>query len=63
MNLSNDALRAWRQLPSKNLMEGCFNVTWSYSRDMSTEYEAVGMAIPDGFRLQESRPAALDFHG
>ena len=30
------------------------------SRDMSPEDEAVGMAIPDGFRLQEqSRSAAL----
>ena len=28
--------------------------------DMSTEDEAIGMVIPDGFRLQESRPAALD---
>lgn len=28
--------------------------------DMSPEDEAVGMAIPGGFRLQESRPAALD---
>ena len=28
--------------------------------DMSPKDEAVGMAILDGFRLQESRPAALD---
>ena len=28
--------------------------------DMSPEDEAIGMVIPDGFRLQESRPAALD---
>ena len=28
--------------------------------DMSAEDEAIGMVIPDGFRLQESRPAALD---
>ena len=28
--------------------------------DMSPEDEAIGMAIPDGFRLQESRSAALD---
>ena len=27
---------------------------------MSPEDEAIGMVIPDGFRLQESRPAALD---
>ena len=28
--------------------------------DMSPEDEAIGMVIPDGFRLQGSRPAALD---
>ena len=28
--------------------------------DTSPEDEAIGMVIPDGFRLQESRPAALD---
>ena len=28
--------------------------------DMSPKDEAVGMAIPDGFRVQESRAAALD---
>ena len=28
--------------------------------DMSPEDHAIGMAIPNGFRLQESRPAALD---
>ena len=28
--------------------------------DMSPEDEAIGMVITDGFRLQESRPAALD---
>ena len=28
--------------------------------DMSPEDEAVGIAIPDGFRPQESRPATLD---
>lgn len=28
--------------------------------DISPEDEAIGMVIPDGFRLQESRPAALD---
>ena len=28
--------------------------------DMSPEDEAIGMVIPDGFRLQESTPAALD---
>ena len=28
--------------------------------DMSPEDEAIGMVIPDGFRLQESRPVALD---
>ena len=28
--------------------------------DMSPEDEAVGMATPDGFCLQDSRPAALD---
>ena len=27
---------------------------------MSLEDEAIGMVIPDGFRLQESRSAALD---
>ena len=27
---------------------------------MSPDDEAIGMVIPDGFRLQESRPAALD---
>ena len=27
---------------------------------MSPEDETIGMVIPDGFRLQESRPAALD---
>ena len=28
--------------------------------DMSPEDETIRMVIPDGFRLQESRPAALD---
>ena len=28
--------------------------------DMSPEDEATGMVIPDGLRLQESRPADLD---
>ena len=28
--------------------------------DMSPDDEAIGMVVPDGFRLQESRPAALD---
>ena len=41
-------------------MTGCFSVTSSYPRDRSTEDEAVGFAIPDGFRLQESSQAALD---
>ena len=27
---------------------------------MSPDDEAIGMVVPDGFRLQESRPAALD---
>ena len=27
---------------------------------MSPEDEAIGMVIPDGFRLQDSRPPALD---
>ena len=42
-------------------MAGCFSVTSSYSRDLSPEDEAVGMAIPDGFRLQSrGQLAALD---
>ena len=28
--------------------------------DMSLEDEAIEMVIPDGFRLEESRPPALD---
>ena len=28
--------------------------------DMSPEDEVIGMVIPDGFRLEDSRPAALD---
>ena len=28
--------------------------------DMSPDDEAIGMVVPDGFRLQEARPAALD---
>ena len=28
--------------------------------DMSPDDEAIGMVVPDGFRLQEPRPAALD---
>ena len=28
--------------------------------DMSPDDEAIGMVIPDGFRLQESRPATLE---
>ena len=27
---------------------------------MSPDDEAIGMVVPDGFRLQESRPAAVD---
>ena len=27
---------------------------------MSPDDEAIGMVVPDGFRLQEPRPAALD---
>ena len=28
--------------------------------DMSPDDDAIGMVVPDGFRLQESRSAALD---